>query len=504
MKKTPLFIAMFGSTLAAPALAEGNGSADRNLDFEWLWTHAHETEGQISEIPAYDPRTNTLWIAGVVGVDVLDAATGELRRHIDVTPHGHVNSVAIHNGIAAFAIEAFSLPPTDTEPAQGDRRRPGKVVLYDTRTREPLRGVSEIGVGSLPDMLTFTPDGRRLLVANEGTPNVAADEDYDLAPGMDPAGTVSIIDMRSRSLIANPGLAGVPIFGTHVRTAATVGMDFEPEYIAVDSLGWNAYVTLQEANAIGVLNLRYNIFTEIIGLGAKSFALDPNRKTSNQIDPCDNCAGGIQFVNAAANGFYMPDAIATYRWLGRTYTLTANEGDFREDDGDRSAASSFGAVAPLARLRVSNVDSTAGAPGVPPTLYAAGARSFSIRDRDGNIVFDSGDTLDKAAAGVLVYDDGRSRDKGVEPEGIALLEIQGRTYAFIGLERTLQSTVAVFDVTNPYGVTYGGLIVSPGDVSPEGLTTFQHRGEHYLAIAHEVSNTTTVYRIETPRRHGWW
>ena len=103
----------------------------------------------------------------------------------------------------------------------------------------------------------------------------------------------------------------------------------------------------------------------------------------------------------------------------------------------------------------------------------------------------------------LLEQDFRTRGRRTD-EGLALLEVQGRTCAFIGLERTLMSTVAVFDVTNPYRVTYGGLIVTPGDVSPEGLTAFEHRGKHYLAIAHEVSNTTTVYRIETPRRRSWW
>ncbi len=487
MKKSPLIVAMFGSTLCAAALA-----GEKQLSFEWLWTHTHTTAGQISEIPAFDPQTNTLWIAGVVGVDVLDADSGSLLQHIDVTPHGFVNSVAIHDGVAALAVEAFSRAPGGGLPAAGDRRLPGKVLFYDTGTLAPSAGVSEIVVGSLPDSLTFSHDGTRLLVANEGTPNQAADQPYLLGPGQDPAGTVRIIDMTSRTLIANAGLAGVPITGTRVRT--NVGMDFEPEYIAVDPTGREAWVTLQEANAIGVLDLRANVFTQSIGLGAKNFNLP-----GNQIDPLDNNA--VAFISPIAQGLYMPDSIAAYRFRGDIYTVSANEGDFREDNVDRVAAGAAPllAAAPLNRLRVSGVDST---PGSPPTLYAAGARSFSIRDADGNLVFDSGDILDKAAAAILVYDDGRSRDKGVEPEGVALLKIAGRTYAFIGLERALTSVVAVFDVTDPWDVDYRGLVVTPGSVSPEGLAAYHHNGDYYLAIAHEVSNTTALYRIDTINPNG--
>jgi hypothetical protein len=83
----------------------------------------------------------------------------------------------------------------------------------------------------------------------------------------------------------------------------------------------------------------------------------------------------------------------------------------------------------------------------------------------------------------------------VEPEGLALLTIGGRVLAFIGLERTTTSAVAMFDVTNPFQVNYLDLIVGAGDRSPEGLLTYSHDGHDYLAVAHEVSNTTTLYRI---------
>jgi hypothetical protein len=452
-----------------------------------LWTHGHQTPGQVSEIPAFDRRTNTIWVAGVVGVDVLDAETGTLVEHIDVTPHGAVNSVAIHQGLAAFAVEAPSASPACPS---CDRRTPGKVLFYDTSTREPASGVNDIGVGSLPDMLTFTHDGAKLLVVNEATPNVAADTPY---AAIDPPGSVSIIDVETRAVVATALLSGVPTSGSNLRLPVSTGMDFEPEYITVNHDDTLAYVTVQEANAIAVLDLQTGQFTELIGLGAKDFSLP-----GNEIDPKDN-DGVVLFRSVAAKGLYMPDAIAAYHWRGETYLLMANEGDFREDNADRSAASTFGAVAPLDRLRVSNRDSSAG------NLFAAGARSFSIRRADGTLVYDSGSILDRAAHARSIYDDSRSRDKGVEPEGVALITIQDRTYAFVGLERTTSTAVAIFDVTSPTNVEFVTLIVTPGDLSPEGLAAYRYKGEHYLAVANEVPaagatvTNTTLYHLALRR-----
>ena len=447
--------------------------AEHTLSFTKVWTHAHATPEQLSEIPAFDHQTRTIWVAGVAGVDVLAAATGDLLEHLDVRTYGSVNSVAIHNGLAALAIEAA--PP---------RQRPGVVVFYDTRTRKPIG--DPVPVGSLPDMLTFTHDGSRLLVANEGTPNVKADDPYTTP---DPRGSVSIIDVETRTVIATAGFENVPRLGTNLRT--NTGMDFEPEYIAVERDGSKAYVTLQEANGIAVLDLSLNEFTEIIGLGAKDFSLP-----ENAIDPKDN--NSVDFIAANARGLYMPDGVATYKVRGKTYLVMANEGDFREDNNDRATAGNapYSAAAPLDRLRISNRDSS------PGNLYAAGARSFSIRDTEGTLVYDSGSILDREAHERGVYDDGRSRDKGVEPEGVALTEIAGRTYAFVGLERATTAAVAVFDITEPAKATFVDMIVTPGDLSPEGLDIFQLRGDSYLAIANEVpapgapTTHTTVYRID--------
>ncbi|MEY4428412.1 MAG: hypothetical protein RLZZ182_1101, partial [Pseudomonadota bacterium] len=161
---------------------------------------------------------------------------------------------------------------------------------------------------------------------------------------------------------------------------------------------------------------------------------------------------------------------------------------------DRSAASSFGGTGELAALRVSNTDSSTG------NLFAAGARSFSIRDAEGNLVYDSGDILDKAAFEAGLYDDNRSRDKGVEPEGIEVLTMNGRTIAFVGLERTTQSAVAAFDVTDPTQVSFLRLLVASGQQAPEGLDAFEQNGRYYLAWSAEggslnPGNRTTVFDL---------
>lgn len=476
MKKTILCAAL------AAALSPFSASAGTLTTITKMWSYSSTEKGQTAEISAFDASTNTIWVAGVAGVDVLNAKTGGLVQHIDTRSFGSINSVAIHNGVAAFAIEATT------------RTNSGVVKFYDTSTRSLSSGVNSIQVGALPDMLTFTPDGKTLLVANEGTPSTYGARIGNTTPrnygpaAVDPVGSVSIIDMLTRSVVGTPTLAGVPQSGSNIRT--NTGMNFEPEYIAVNAAGTKAYVSLQEANAMAVLDLQSKSFDKVIGLGAKDF-----NAVGNEIDPLNN--GTVSFGTQAAKGLYMPDGMATYERNGQTFIVMANEGDFREDDRDRSAASSIiGEGSPLSNLRISNTDSSVG------DLYAAGARSFSIRDADGKLIYDSGSILDKEAYALGIYDDGRSRDKGVEPEGVELIKIGGKTFAFIGLERTTKSAVAVFDITDPTRVDYLDMIVTDGDLRPEGLEAFTMDGKVFLAISNEGTDSgagvgTTLYSFAT-------
>lgn len=467
------------ATCTLAALSTVNAMAASPVDAATrAWTYNHTaTNGFLSEIVAFDSVNQQLWVSGVSGVDILNASTGAFIDRIAITG-GAINSVAIHNGVAAFAIEAT------------DRATPGRIDLYDTTSRSLLSGTNSITVGALPDMLTFTPDGSKLLVANEGTPNAG---NYGVltspsgtfprtygASATDPVGSVSIIDMGSRSVVATANPNTAPTTGSNIRT--NTGMDFEPEYIAVNATGTKAYVSLQEANAMGVLDINSGSFTSVIGLGAKDFS-----QPGNRIDPLNNSTNNLISVNV--KGLYMPDGMAAYEANGQTYVVMANEGDFREDDADRSAANNLGAVSPLNNLRVSNTDSSAG------NLFAAGGRSFSIRDENGTLVYDSGEILDREAMALGLYDDGRSRDKGVEPEGVEVLSIGGRSFAFVGLERTTTAAIGVFDITDPANTTFVRMFTGTSDVSPEGLKGFQMGNDYFLAYSNEVTNTTSLFQL---------
>lgn len=466
------------ASLALAASLTPVAQAATSFTKAWTFNHTTAANGQTSEIVGYDSLTNSVWVAGLVGIDVLNAQTGAFISHIDTTAWGSTNSVAVHNGMAAVAIENSV-----------DRSQPGVIKLFDTTTRQLVSGTHSITVGSLPDMVTFTKDGSRLLVANEGTPNLSTGA-TPVYTGTDPAGSVSIIDVASRTVTATAGFTGVAVTGSNVRGTSVVGVDFEPEYIAVNSAGTKAFVTLQEANAVGVLDLQTNSFTKVIGLGTKDFA-----QPGNHIDPSDTDSVK-QLRSANVKGLYQPDGIAMYSAGGQTYMVMANEGDTREDDGDKKRVKDVAALkssspADLQRLNISVPDSSAG------NLVTFGARSFSIRDENGNIVFDSGNQLDDEAIKRGIYDDARSDDKGVEPEGVTLLEIGGRTYAFIGLERTTKGAVAVYDVTDPAHATFIDMLVTDGDLAPEGLTAFFANGQAYVAVANETSGTTTAYAIHS-------
>jgi hypothetical protein len=144
MKKTLLSLAVFA------ALAPAAHAAGPVRSFEKIWTFTHGTggsspTGQTSEIVSFDAGRNELWVVGLKGVDILNAANGSFVQHIDTSMFGEANSVAVRNGVAAIALQAAT---------QSD---PGLVKVFNTATRSLIESYT---VGAQPDHVGFTPDGR--------------------------------------------------------------------------------------------------------------------------------------------------------------------------------------------------------------------------------------------------------------------------------------------------------------------------------------------------------
>jgi 2',3'-cyclic-nucleotide 2'-phosphodiesterase (5'-nucleotidase family) len=492
-----------------------------------------------SEIPAFDPASDRLYVVAASKVDIYSVSDkGVLAKVGELTPGFSSaagtaiapNSVAIKNGLVAVAYEVRDTAPPNTI-------QKGRVSFFRAADGFFLNSVE---VGFLPDMLTFTPDGTKVLVANEGEPN----ENYT----SDPEGSVSVITITNVNLaggtiaatvqeagftgfnsqIAQLKADGVRIIGP---TGTTVAQDVEPEYIAVSPDGLTATVTLQEANAIATLNIATATITGIKPLGLKNHNLTGNGIDASDRDVNGTSGGGgtINIKNVPVFGMYQPDAIASFTANGQTYYITANEGDSRQRpasspafDEETTVGSASYVLDPiifpkpiadelklnqnLGRLTVTNKSGDIDNDGDFDQIHAFGSRSFTIWDATGNLVYDSGDQLEKLTAQFnptgfnsngepnLGFDT-RSDNKGPEPEGVTVGTIDGRTYAFIGLERV--GDVIVYDITNPVSPTFVQYVNPAEDRGVEGLVFVSAAdsptGKPLVITANETSNTVSVF-----------
>jgi DNA-binding beta-propeller fold protein YncE len=484
-----------------------------------------------AEDVSYYPDGQRLFVADVATgkirvVDISDPAAPKQERVLDASDAfgaaATTTSLDISDGLVAVVA-------TNT-----DQQSSGRVIFYDAASLEPM-AVVEVGV--LPDMVTYTPDGNFVLVANVGAASNSE--------SVDPRGSVSVIDVRdgvenaavsTASFEAFDGMEdelreeGVRIYGQGADADPVASRDLAPAYIAPTADSTEAFVCLQVNNALAKLDVTNAEITDIIGLGTKDFGLLGNELDTSTVD-------GPSLQNWPLRGFYQPDGIATYTVDGEPYVLTANEGASRAFEETTVAdlsldpkgfhlteypavdtAADLKKKANLGQLTVTNQQGDPDSDGKYESLYAFGARSFSIWDGSGQLLFDSGNDFERIAAtrypkGFVQTDLTKS---GPQPETVITGQVGDRTFAFIALERF--SSVFVYDVTNPerpefvqvlvnrdFDVTFGDLSENPsnpgrgGDFSPEGLEFIA--GEDcptdtpLLVASYAVSGTVAVFEV---------
>ena len=473
------------------------------------------------EIVVHDPTSQRLFTTSAVAgfLDIINFSNPSaptVVTSVNMNPYGGVTSVAVKNGIVAVAS-----PNTD-------ETLNGSVVFFDTN------GVflKQVTVGALPDMITFSPDGTKVLTANEGQPNA----NYSI----DPEGSVSVIDISGGIPALTQANVSTLLFTAYnaqeatliasgvrkLKLTSTLSQDFEPEYITISADSQKAWVTLQENNAVAEINLATTAYTDIWALGTKDVSIP-----GNGMDISDN-NNQVLIANWPIQAFYMPDAVANYTIAGTNYLVTANEGDEKEYTGfvERTTVGAATyildpAIYPnasvlkqsynMGRFRVSNLSGNTDADTEFETINAVGARSFSIFNATTKqLVFDSGDDFERYTAANLPtlfnadHEDnvakGRSRAKGPEPEGVTVAQIGTETFAFISLERV--GGVMVYNITNPNNVTFVDYKNSrstsayAGDHGPEGITYIapanSPTGTGYILVANEISGTITIFEVD--------
>ncbi|MEN1783759.1 MAG: choice-of-anchor I family protein [Bacteroidota bacterium] len=509
MKKitnTLLSLTVLGSLFSCSQLDDflgdgGDGDGDSTymptvIDFKQRTTFTVGGDGA-AEISAFDPTTNSLFVTNAENgsISVYDISSISSPVYINDIVRDHVdppNSVSVYNGTLVGAFE------------DKDNFIRGYVKFFDTST---LEEIAFAPVGVLPDMVTYTPDGKYVVVACEGEPN----DDYT----MDPRGSVSIVNVETLEVqdlgfeafsVQEAALEaeGFRVFGPN----ANLTRDVEPEYVAVSDDSKKAWVTLQENNGVAVVNLETKQIETILPLGFKNHAV-----AINSMDP-SNRDDKKELRTVPVRGIYQPDAIAYYSVNGMDYIVTANEGDARDYDGFSEEAriadlvldpTAFPDAATLqldenlGRLKTTTTLGDTDGDGDFDELYSYGARSFSIWSGMGQLVYDSGNdiaeiTLDLTPE-VFNGDDSRSDDKGAEPEAVTIQKIGERQILFVGLERNNQ--ILVYDISNPSFPEFLQLLSNPGDIGPEGVLAVSAddspSGKELLIVSNEVSGTVTIY-----------
>ena len=499
------------------------------------------------EIATFHPGSKRIFATNGVknSIDIFDISNVAAPKKVgslSLSPYGNdVTSVAAGRDVVVAAVLV-----TETFSATGAPSTPnGKLVVFDTNGKV-LSSPDILGV--LPDSVTFAPNGTTALVAIEGQPVCAKDdpataakEDTDYSKASDPEGGVSIVDLTNPAapVVKFAGfkqfnVAQMKAKGIAVSSVVNnVAKDFEPEFItAVDNK--YAYVTIQEANAIGKLDIEAASFESVTRAFESKLSVTA-RDTSDR----DSGAGLRNYANVV--GASQPDAIASFKVGSGHYFVTANEGDAREytclNDDQRGSSlkvdsrrfpnwSTLSANAALGRAKVNPTIGDRDGDGDIDTIHLRGSNSMTMY-RNGIALWDSGELLDQIqikAFGVANINGShslssdkstmnyvgqdRSDDKGSEPEGVAVGMVGNTRVAILGLER--MTALAVFDITQPRSPVFQEWLqmlpakATPAkDVkhwSPEGIVFVSAdkspSGKALIITSYELSGSISIHQIE--------
>ena len=494
-------------------MTNADGGVMEIVDYNTVTGWAYAVNGQTGNVTAIAVKD----MADSESVDLLDGNDIDVKSIVEANCEGFT-----YGDMTSVAVSADGTKLAAAVQAEGYADN-GRVAVFTCNADGTLTFEQAYETGVQPDMVTFTPDDSRILTANEGEPR----EGY--ADGaVDPAGSVTVITVADGTAVnvdftaydSNEERQKLVDAGIVMKKDTVPSEDLEPEYIAAGND--TAYVTLQEANAIAVIDLGSLKVTGIYSAGYEDYST-----TAVDIDKKDEAYNPA--VYESLRGIRMPDGVALYSVDGVDYIVTANEGDSREwgdylNEDERDFGD--GQTSPSGKITAENSGLTGKVvffdssdyDGLDSGLdYVFGGRSFTVfrADKSGlTEIYDSGSDFEAKTAEYIPENfncsnddkslDDRSGKKGPESESITVGTVGERTYAFIGLERV--GGVMVYDITDPAETVYVNYINSrdfsediAGDDSPEGLCFIPAAdsadGNAYLLAACEVSGTVAAYEL---------
>ncbi|MEA5468977.1 esterase-like activity of phytase family protein [Spirulina sp. 06S082] len=396
---------------------------------EFVSLNRYAVEGAVAEIISATPDGNTLVYTnagdGKVGLlDIRDPQNPQLLGNIDVSDLGEPTAVAVTPNSRYALVTVLNLAEEIAD------QQPGILVFIDLAQQEIVARVPLIGIG--PDNLSVTPDGRKAIIAIED------EEDEDSLPGQRP-GSVNFVTIDYNNP-ANSTVNNVELDLSEVE-GVNYAEDPQPEYVAISKNGRTVAISLQENNAIAVLDIAEEKVTSIFSAGTSLH------------DRADIVEDGDIDFSQPLEGRREPDSIAMTA-DGR-YIITANEGDTSLD--------SFG------------------------DGIWSGGRGWSILDLQGNVVYDSGDRVEELAILRGQYPEGRSENRGIEMEGAAVAQFGDREYAFMASERG--SFLVIYDITNVRDPELVSFL--PTGKAPEGVLPLPQR--NLVLTANEDDGTIDFF-----------
>lgn len=476
-------------------------------------------DGGVAEIVKYNKYNQTMYLVSGVNqsLHIIDLNNLDSNGYLDLSAKKIVTLATL--GINdAGDITSVDVSPDGQEIAIAIQHQDYKENGYIARLSAEGDLISIASAGIQPDMITYSPDGSLILTANEGEPR----EGYDDG-AIDPKGSITALTTATNEVndidfsgFDSPEARNALVANNVIIKKNTApSLDFEPEYITISNDSLTAYVTLQEANSIATVDLTTKQVTRVDSLGFKDYSSGNNKIDLYKKEDTINITNNDEFL-----GVYMPDGIASYQVNGKTYLLTANEGDSREwgnyiNEVEEKYGESKSKIVTIDTSDYDGFDDLS-------KKYLFGGRSFSIIDASTmTLISDSGGEFEEITAKLLPdyfncsNDDisfkDRSGKKGPEPEDVKTMVIDNVPYAFIGLERI--GGVMMYDISNPADPIYFDYLNLrdfndniAGSVSPEGLCTISAQdsptNKPLLLIANEVSGDVNVIEIAgQPYKH---